>query len=216
MSEINLSPLLISKNIKPNCRYSIYIETPKLKLLCYLNGPYYSTNANFTDGKMSINLKIKIPSYINNSFLKRDIQITETKLKNILLKHLLITKYPRTKLDIIIEIYEINCDYFPFALMATSICCSYAGIEQRGILSSCTLLLDKNNEIIVEPNLDQIYNEDYTKFNITYNIPLQETISFFQDGFCNDDILKKIIATSMKICDAYNKFILNKIENENE
>ena len=208
MSEINLSPLLISKNIKPNCRYSIYIETPKLKLLCYLNDPYYSTNANFTDGKMSINLKIKIPSYINNSFLKRDIQITETKLKNILLKHLLITKYPRTKLDIIIEIYEINCDYFPFALMATSICCNYAGIEQRGILSSCTLLLDKNNEIIVEPNLDQIYNEDYTKFNITYNIPLQETISFFQDGFCNDDILKKIIATSMKICDAYNKFIL--------
>ena len=208
MSEINLSPLLISKNIKPNCRYSIYIETPKLKLLCYLNGPYYSTNANFTDGKMSINLKIKIPSYINNSFLKRDIQITETKLKNILLKHLLITKYPRTKLDIIIEIYEINCDYFPFALMATSICCNYAGIEQRDILSSCTLLLDKNNEIIVEPNLDQIYNEDYTKFNITYNIPLQETISFFQDGFCNDDILKKIIATSMKICDAYNKFIL--------
>ena len=209
MSEINLSPLLISKNIKPNCRYSIYIETPKLKLLCYLNGPYYSTNANFTDGKMSINLKIKIPSYINNSFLKRDIQITETKLKNILLKHLLITKYPRTKLDIIIEIYEINCDYFPFALMATSICCNYAGIEQRGILSSCTLLLDKNNEIIVEPNLDQIYNEDYTKFNITYNIPLQETISFFQDGFCNDDILKNIIATSMKICDAYKKFILN-------
>ena len=208
MSEINLSPLLISKNIKPNCRYSIYIETPKLKLLCYLNGPYYSTNANFTDVKMSINLKIKIPSYINNSVLKRDIQITETKLKNILLKHLLITKYPRTKLDIIIEIYEINCDYFPFALMATSICCNYAGIEQRGILSSCTLLLDKNNEIIVEPNLDQIYNEDYTKFNITYNIPLQETISFFQDGFCNDDILKKIIATSMKICDAYNKFIL--------
>ena len=36
MSEINLSPLLISKNIKPNCTYSIYIETPKLKLLCYL------------------------------------------------------------------------------------------------------------------------------------------------------------------------------------
>ena len=211
MSEINLSPLLISKNIKPNCTYSIYLETPRLKLLCYLNGPYYSTNANFTDGKMSINLKIKIPSYINNSFLKRDIQITETKLKNILLKHLLITKYPRTKLDIIIEIYEINCDYFPFALMATSICCNYAGIEQRGILSSCTLLLDKNNEIIVEPNLDQIYNEDYTKFNITYNIPLQETISFFQDGFCNDDILKKIIATSMKICDAYNKFILKLI-----
>ncbi len=113
MSEINLSPLLISKNIKPNCKYSIYIETPKLKLLCYLNGPYYSTNTNFADGKMSINLKIKIPSYISNSFLKRDIQITETKLKNTLLKHLLITKYPRTKLDIIIEIYEINCDYFP-------------------------------------------------------------------------------------------------------
>ena len=214
MSEINLCPLLISKNIKPNCAYSIYIETSKLKLLCYLNGPYYSPNANFTEGKMSINLKIKIPSYISNAFLKRDIQITENKLKNILTKHLLVNKYPRTKLDIIMEIYEINCDYFPYALMATSICCNYAGIEQRGILSSCTLLLNKNNEIIIEPNLEQLYNDEYTKFNIAYNIPLQETISFFQDGFCDDNALKKIIATSMKICDTYNKFILNKIDNE--
>ncbi len=213
MSEINLSPLLISKNIKPNCTYSIYIETPKLKLLCYLNGPYYSTNTNITDGKMSINMKIKIPSYIDSPLLKRDIQITETKIKNILLKHLLITKYPRTKLDIIIEIYEINCDYFPYALMATSICCSYAGIEQRGILSSCTLILDENKNIISEPDLNQIYNDNVTKFTIAYNIPLQETIAFFQDGFCDDETLKKIIATSMKICDAYNGFILNKIEN---
>ena len=86
MSEINLSPLLISKNIKPNCTYSIYIETPKLKLLCYLNGPYYSTSTNFVEGKMSINLKIKIPSYINNPYLNRDIQITETKIKNILIE----------------------------------------------------------------------------------------------------------------------------------
>ena len=82
-------------------------------------------------------------------------------------------------------------------------------IEAKNILQNFPSYTNKNNEIFVEPNLDQIYNEDYTKFNITYNIPLQETISFFQDGFCNDDILKKIIATSMKICDAYNKFILN-------
>ena len=214
MSEINLSPLLISKNIRPNCNYSIYIETPKIKLLCYLNGPYYSTNMNITESKMLINLKIKIPSYINNPFLKRDIQITETKLKNILLKHLLIKKYPRTKLDITIEIYEINCDYFPYALMATSICCIFANIEQRGILSSCTLLLNDKNEIIIEPEFDKIYDDKYTKFTIAYNISMQETISFFQDGTCNDESLKKIIATSMKICDAYNRFILNKIEND--
>ena len=78
MSEINLSPLLISKNIRPNCNYSIYIETPKIKLLCYLNGPYYSTNMNITESKMLINLKIKIPSYINNPFLERDIQNKES------------------------------------------------------------------------------------------------------------------------------------------
>ena len=34
-----------------------------------------------------------------------------------------------------------------------------------------------------------------------------------EDGYCDDEILKKIIATSMKICNAYNNFILNKIEN---
>ena len=213
MSEIILSPLLISKNVKPNCTYSIYLETPKLKLLCYLNGPYFSTNMNFTENKMALNIKIKIPSYISSSKLKRDIQITEDKIKNVLNKHLLIDKYPRTKLDIVIEIYEINCDYFPYALMASSICCNYANIEQRGILTSCTLLLNENDDIITEPELNQIYNDKYTKFTISYNIPLQETISFFQDGFCNDEIQKKIIATSMKICDTYNSFILNKIDN---
>ena len=211
MSEITLNPLLIYKNIRPYCTYSIYLETPKLKLLCYLNGPYYSTNMNFTENKMSINLKIKLPSYINNTFLKRDIQITEDKITKILMKHLLVEKFPRTKLDIIIEIYEINCDYFPYALMAASICCNYANIEQRGILSSCTLILDENKNIISEPDLNQIYNDNVTKFTIAYNIPLQETIGFFQDGFCDDETLKKIIATSMKICDAYNGFILNKI-----
>ena len=77
MSEITLSPLLITKNIKPNCTDSVYFETPQLKLLCYLNGPYYSTTMNFTENKMAINLKIKIPLYINNSLLKRDVQITE-------------------------------------------------------------------------------------------------------------------------------------------
>ena len=214
MSEINLSPLLISKNIRPNCNYSIYIETPKIKLLCYLNGPYYSTNMNITESKMLINLKIKIPSHTNNPFLERDIQNKESKLKNILQKHLLIAKYPRSKLDIVIEIYEINCDYFPYALMATSICCNYANIEQRGILSSCTLLLNDKNEIIIEPEFDKIYDDKYTIFTIAYNISMQETISFFQDGTCNDESLKKIIATSMKICDAYNRFILNKIEND--
>ena len=213
MSEITINPLLIYKNIRPYCTYSIYLETPKLKLLCYLNGPYYSTNMNFTENKMSINLKIKLPSYINNNFLKRDIQITEDKITKILMKHLLVEKFPRTKLDIIIEIYEINCDYFPYALMAASICCNYANIEQRGILSSCTLILDENKNIISEPDLNQIYNDNVTKFTIAYNIPLQETIAFFQDGFCDDETLKKIIATSMKICDAYNGFILNKIEN---
>ena len=213
MSEITLNPLLIYKNIKPFCTYSIYVETPKLKLICYLNGPYYSTNINVMDNKMAINLKIKIPSYINNSLLKRDILITEDKINNILMKHLLIDKYPRTKLDIIFEIYEVNCDYLPYALMAASICCNYVNIEQRGILSSCTLILDENKNILTEPELNQIYNDKATKFTIAYNIPLQETIDFFQDGFCDNELLKKIIATSMKICNFYNNFILNKIIN---
>ena len=162
---------------------------------------------------MSINLKIKIPSYIDEPRLKREIPIAQDKIKNILTKHLLIEKYPRTKLDIIIEIYEIDCDYLPYALMASSICCNCANIEQRGILSSCTLLSDEKGQIICEPNINQIYNDKFCKFTICYNIPLKETIGFFQDGYCDDENIKKIIATSMKICETYNSFILKKIEN---
>ena len=210
MSEIILSPLLISNNIRANTTSSVFIETPSLKLLCYLNGPYYSTNVNFNENKMLINLKIKIPEYIDNPSLKRDVTVTEDKLKNILNKHLLITKHPRTKLDIVIEIYEINCDYFPYALMASSICCNYANIEQRGILTSCTLTIDNENNIIPEPKLNEL-NKKNPKFTICYNIALNETLAFFQEGSCNDEVLKKVIAYSMKICDEYHKFILKKL-----
>ena len=210
MSDIILSPLLISNNIRANTTSSAFIETPFLKLLCYLNGPYYSTNVNFNENKMLINLKIKIPEYIENQSLKRDISVTEDKLKNILNKHLLITKHPRTKLDIVIEIYEINCDYFPYALMASSICCNYANIEQRGILTSCTLTIDNENNIIPEPKLNEL-NKKNPKFTICYNIALNEAVAFFQEGSCNDEMLKKVIAYSMRICDEYHKFILKKL-----
>lgn len=216
MSEINLSPLLITKNIKPNCTYSVYLETPHLKLLCYINGPYFSTNINLNESKMQLNISIKIPSYIENEQMKRNIPVMEEKLKNILIRHILTGKYLRSKLDIVIEIYEIDCDYFPYALMATSICCNYANLEQRGILTCCTLLLDKEQNIISDPLLSQVNDKekskDYlTKFTIGYNIPLKETVAFFQDGSCQDNnILIKVIATSIKICETYNSYILNK------
>ena len=58
-----------------------------------------------------------------------------------------------------------------------------------------------------------MYYDRLTKFTIADNIPLQETIILFQDGYYEDEVLKKIIALSLKICEKNNIFILNKIEN---
>ena len=57
-----------------------------------------------------------------------------------------------------------------------------------------------------------MYYDRLTKFTIADNIPLQETIILFQDGYYEDEVLKKIIALSLKICEKNNIFILNKIE----
>ncbi len=208
--KITLNPILIKKDIKANCTQSVYLETKNLKLICSINGPQYITNAIIEDYKMNVNVKIKIPEYFKEK-VNSNIEFMENQIKSILDGHLLLLKYQRTKLDIILEVFEYNNDFLPYALMAISVCCNYANIEQKGILTSCSILVNNKGEIITEPSLNEEKEKDSIKFIVGYNILLKENVLFIQRGKCSEDILKKVLAISIKICETYQNFLIKQL-----
>ena len=198
MSKISLPNLIVQKSVKKNCDASVYLECENVKILCYLNGPFFSVNNQINNNfNVILDVRIKIPSYIENSLVKNTNDY-EINIENILKKHILIEKYPRTKIEIYFEIFEFNVNYLPFCLMAASLCLNYAGVEQKGLLTSCNLLM-KNNKI------------ECANFLLGYNIALNENILYIQEGECSEENLKRSLATSIKICECYHNFLITKI-----
>ena len=200
-NDLDLLPIHIERDVKPNYTNSIYIENNSLKLLCAIKGPYASAK---NEPKMELNIKIKIPIYYQE---QGNVSYNETKLEDIFVKHILTEKYPRTKLDIVIEVFEFNCDYFPFAVMAISMCANIANIEQRGILSCCSIII-KDGHIVADPSFDE---EDGTKMIIGCNIFLKENFMFTQLGKVDDEIMKNALATGIKICESYHNLIITNL-----
>jgi ribonuclease PH len=219
MSKISLPNLIVQKSVKKNCDASVYLECENVKILCYLNGPFFSVNNQINNNfNVILDVRIKIPSYIENSLVKNTNDY-EINIENILKKHILIEKYPRTKIEIYFEIFEFNVNYLPFCLMAASLCLNYAGVEQKGLLTSCNLLM-KNNKIEVNPILNDLNenneNNENNKiecanFLLGYNIALNENILYIQEGECSEENLKRTLATSIKICECYHNFLITKI-----
>jgi ribonuclease PH len=221
MSKISLPNLIVQKSVKKNCDASVYLECENVKILCYLNGPFFSVNNQINNNfNVILDVRIKIPSYIENSLVKNTNDY-EINIENILKKHILIEKYPRTKIEIYFEIFEFNVNYLPFCLMAASLCLNYAGVEQKGLLTSCNLLM-KNNKIEVNPILNENNNEnseinnennkiECANFLLGYNIALNENILYIQEGECSEENLKRSLATSIKICECYHNFLITKI-----
>jgi ribonuclease PH len=218
MSKISLPNLIVQKSVKKNCDASVYLECENVKILCYLNGPFFSVNNQINNNfNVILDVRIKIPSYIENSLVKNTNDY-EINIENILKKHILIEKYPRTKIEIYFEIFEFNVNYLPFCLMAASLCLNYAGVEQKGLLTSCNLLM-KNNKIEVNPILNDENNNENNENNkiecanflLGYNIALNENILYIQEGECSEENLKRSLATSIKICECYHNFLITKI-----
>ena len=219
MSKISLPNLIVQKSVKKNCDASVYLECENVKILCYLNGPFFSVHNQINNNfNVILDVRIKIPSYIENSLVKNTNDY-EINIENILKKHILIEKYPRTKIEIYFEIFEFNVNYLPFCLMAASLCLNYAGVEQKGLLTSCNLLM-KNNKIEVNPILNDLNenneNNENNKiecanFLLGYNIALNENILYIQEGECSEENLKRSLATSIKICECYHNFLITKI-----
>lgn len=209
-SNLDMQEIFIQKGAKLDSASSLYLETTHLKLLCSINGPIYlssiSKSKSDDANKMNVNVNIVFPSYLDSVHNKNSLEIL---LEDLFSHNILVEKYPRTKLNIKLDVFEYNCDILPFAVMAISLALVYANIEQKGI-STCANIIVKNGEIFVDPTIDE---ENGNEFKLTFGslVDFQENNIFIQNGTVQNNIFKKVIGTSIKMCEAYQKFLISKI-----
>jgi len=209
-ANLDMQEIFIQKGSKIDCSSSVYLETTHLKLLCSVNGPAYlssiSKSKNDDANKMNINVRLAFPSYLEPVLNKNSIEML---LEDLFSQNILVDKYPRTKLNIKLDVLEYKCDILPFAVMAISLALVYANIEQKGI-STCANIIVKNGEVIVDPTQDE---EIGAEFKLTFGslVDFQENNIFIQNGSVENNSFKIVIGTAIKMCEAYQKFLLSKL-----
>jgi ribonuclease PH len=209
-TNLDMQEIFIRKGATTDSNTSLYLETTHLKMLCSINGPIYistiskakSDDAN----KMNVNVNLVFPSYLDSLPNKNSLEML---LEDLFSQNILVEKYPRTKLNIKVEVFEYNCNILPFAVMAVSLGLAYANIEQKG-LSTCSNIIVKNGEIFVDPTTDE-ENEAEFKLNFGSLVDFQENNIFIQSGNIETNLFKKVIGTAIKMCEAYQKFLISKI-----
>lgn len=164
-------------------------------MLCYVNGPIYLTGyarAKNDDGKMDLEVSVNYPSYYetNSLNIKSSKNTLESQISDLFIHNIIIDKYARTKVQIVIDVYEASVDITSFAVMATSLALTLANIEQKGIIT-CANIVTIGDTIIVDPLLDEEQRADF-KFVFGSIVDLQENNLFLQFGFISEDLFKKV------------------------
>jgi len=209
-TNLDMQEIFIKKGTTTDSNTSLYLETTHLKLLCSINGPIYistiSKSKSDDANKMNVNFNLVFPTYLDSLPNKNSLEML---LEDLFSQNILVEKYPRTKLNIKVEVFEYNCNVLPFAVMAVSLALAYANIEQKG-LSTCSNIIVKNGEIFVDPTSDEENGAEF-KLNFGSLVDFQENNIFIQSGNIENTLFKKVIGTAIKMCEAYQKFLISKI-----
>lgn len=210
----DLQEIFIQKGIKKDSTSSVYVETNHLKMICAVNGPFYQTNISKNKmedaGKMNVIVNVLIPSYYNDIPTPCNKNTLESQLEDLFSKNIFVEKYSRTKLVINIEIFEFSCDILPFAVMAISLALNDANIEQKGLIT-CASVMYRNKTIVADPTFEEQKNAD-SKITFGCIMDLQENNLYIQNGQIEDEgEYKKVVGTAIKMCEAYQNFLISKI-----
>jgi ribonuclease PH len=212
-NNMQMQDLFIKKGAKLDATSSVYLETNHIKLLVSVNGPLYlstiSKNHSDDASKMNVIVKVSIPSYYTHIDISSKINTLEIQLEELFSKNILLEKYPRTKLIINIEIFEFSCDILPFAIMGTTLALTEANVEQKGLIT-CANIIYKNKDLIVDPTSEE---ENLAEFKLIFGClsDMQENNLFIQIGWVEEQEFKKAIGTCIKICEAYQNFLISKL-----
>jgi ribonuclease PH len=212
-SNTQMQEILINKDAKRDCTSSVYLETNHLKLLCSINGPIFLSTISKSKAedasKMSVSVKVTIPSYYSDKNLSSMKNTLEMQLEDLFTRNIFTEKYARTKLVINVEVFEFSCDITPFAAMAITLALNDANIEQKGLIT-CANVIYKNSSVIVDPTIEEEQSADL-KLTFGCIMDLQENNLFIQNGWIEEMEFKKVVGTAIKMCEAYQNFLISKL-----
>jgi ribonuclease PH len=161
--------------------------------MCYINGPIYlsASSKGKIDESTTMNIKVNInfPSYYEGNYDSQKNSL-ESRLEDLFFHNILVDRYLKTKLEVNIDILEFSIDIMPYAIMATTLALTDASIEQKGVLTSCNVVL-VNGEVVVDPTSTEELSADY-KLIFGSIVDLQENNLYIQTGRTDEESMKKV------------------------
>ena len=195
--------IMIKAGVLKNADGSAYIEFGENKILVGVFGPrdvHPKHMANTDTGILRCRYHMSpfsVTERKNPAPSRREIEISKV-LKEALEPAVILEKFPRTAVDIYIEVLQADGGSRCAALAAASVALADAGIPMRDMVSACaagkvadTIVLDINNEE------DQSGQADMP---VGY-MPNMEKITLIQlDGILTQDEYKKCVQTAIEGC----------------
>ena len=196
-------PIMIKAGVLKNADGSAYIEFGANKILCGVYGPrdvHPKHLANTETGILRCRYHMEpysVTERKNPAPSRREIEISKV-VKEALEPAVILKKFPRTAVDVYIEILQADGGTRCAALDAASVALADAGIPMRDLVSACaagkvadTIILDVNNEE------DQAGQADMP---IGY-MPNLDKITLLQlDGVLSSEEYKKCLEVGIKGC----------------
>lgn len=195
--------IMIKAGVLKNADGSAYIEFGDNKIMCGVYGPrdvHPKHMANTETGILRCRYHMEpysVTERKNPAPSRREIEISKV-IKEALEPAVMLEKFPRTAVDVFIEVLQADGGSRCAALDAASVALADAGIPMRDMVSACaagkvadTVVLDVNNEE------DQAGQADMP---IGY-MPNMEKITLLQlDGVLSTEEYKQCIETGIKGC----------------
>jgi exosome complex component RRP41 len=196
-------PIMIKAGVLKNADGSAYIEFGANKILCGVYGPrdvHPKHLANTETGILRCRYHMEpfsVTERKNPAPSRREIEISKV-VKEALEPAVILEKFPRTAVDVYIEILQADGGTRCAALDAASVALADAGIPMRDLVSACaagkvadTIVLDVNNEE------DQAGQADMP---IGYMPNLDKVTLLQLDGVLSSEEYKKCLETGIKGC----------------
>lgn len=189
----------------------VYLESTNLKLLTTVEGPLFNTGLDCSN-KMKIYVNISFPTYGEISMKNYEKQNIENIIVKLLNKIIFIEKYEKSVMIINLELIEFTSEILHYCMISIMTILCNLNIEIKGILTCSNAIVDKNDNIIVDPNKNQ-EKDCKEKLQLACLVEVEEIILVIKDGKTKDDdsIFKKLLTESLAVCKAYHDYIVNNV-----
>lgn len=198
-----LRPITIKAGVIPNADGSAYIEQGQTKILCAVYGPRevfprYLAEPNKAYLECRYNMTaFSTPERARPGTSRRSVEISKI-MADALAPAIFLEKYPKTKIDVYVEVTNANAGTRCAAITAAAVALADAGIEMRDLVSSVA-----SGKIDGELALDLFEAEDnFGEADMPLAMmPRTSQITLLQmDGELTKDEIKQLTEMNIKAC----------------